>query len=449
MKMRIGTGTAVLVTLIFIGFLAVYIVFSKLEMINNDYSLSTQMLQSEQGSNHNQPVKIKFGMWETKTDVEFWTRKVREYSLIKPNVTVQVETIPDNSGQYLKVRLAVSDLPDVFYLKAADLPIYKNSLQPLDHLNATSRNRYPAELDGEILGLPLVSFTEYVYYHPSIFQEVGVDVPQTLSEFMSVLEKIKAHGKYIPIAIGGKEDWTFYPFIEFGPPMLKGDENYLANISNMKEPFGKDSAFEKAAYMLKRIADNQLAGSNALGIGFDQATQLFQSNQAAMIAMGQWYYSDHMTKVGDDKDLDAFALPWRTSREERLQAITIPDQYIAINKNSQNTEEAKAFLEWVFSTSVYQTYILNSQNTSTLTDVASSPAFFNKVKRKHPFESFMYGGISQKFTIIKNAAHYDEKKMAQEIFAGASVDDIQKRMNEDWSKALQSIDVRNPTFFDN
>ncbi|OAB46860.1 ABC transporter substrate-binding protein [Paenibacillus antarcticus] len=443
MKMRVGTGSALIVILIVIGFLAVYIGYKRFEMIN-----SVQMLQSKQVSNLNQPVKIKFGIWETKTDIEFWTKKVREYSDIKPNVTVQVEMIPDNSGQYLKVRLAVSDLPDVFYLKATHLPTYQSSLQPLDKLNATSRNRYPAELDGEILGLPLVSFTEYVYYHPSIFQEVGVEVPQTLSEFMSVLEKIKSHGKYIPIAIGGKDDWTFYPFMEFGPPMLKGDENYLSNISNMKEPFGEGSAFEEAANILKKIGDNQLAGSDALGIGFDQATQLFQYNQAAMIAIGQWYYSDHISKVGTDKDLDAFALPWRASREERLQAVTIPDQYMAINKNSQNTEEATAFLEWVFSPTVYQSYILNSQNSSTLTDVSSSPAFFNKVNNKHPFEPFMYDGISQKFAIIKKAAHYDEKKMAQEIFAGASVEDIQKRMNENWSKALQSIDIHIPTLFD-
>lgn len=64
--------------------------------------------------NLDQPIKIKFGMWEAKTDIKFWTEKVRDYSKIKPNVTVEVETIPDNSGQYLKVRLAANDLPDIF-----------------------------------------------------------------------------------------------------------------------------------------------------------------------------------------------------------------------------------------------------------------------------------------------------------------------------------------------
>lgn len=439
MRLRKGMGSALVVSLIFIGLLAGYIGYIHSEMNNKFHSMSFSHPQMKQDFNYKQPVKIKLGIWEAKMDIQFWTEKVKEYSIIKPNVTVEVETIPDNSGQYLKVRLAANDLPDLFYLKSGHLFIYKASLLSLNELNAASRNRYPAVLDDQILGLPLVSFSEYVYYHPSIFQEVGIDVPQTFSEFMLVLEKIKKHGKYIPIAIGGKDEWTFYPFIEFGPPILTEDEKYLSNLTTIEEPFGKGSGFEKAANMLKTIAEQKLAGPDALGINFDQATQLFQSNQAAMIALGQWYYSDHMSKVNSDEDIDAFVLPWRATTKERLQAVTIPDQYMAINKNSKNTEEAVAFLEWMFSHDVYQAYINNSQNSSTLTDVEAALPFFNKVNSSHPFEPFMYQGLDEKFIKVKNIAHYDEKKMAQEIFAGADVSEIVKNINENWSRAVQYV----------
>jgi raffinose/stachyose/melibiose transport system substrate-binding protein len=451
MRLRKGVGSALVISLIFISLLAGYIGYNKIEINNKVNSFGTNDSKSKITSNKNQPVKIKLGIWESKTDIAFWTEKVKEYTAIKPNVTVEVETIPDNSGQYLKVRLAANDLPDLFYLKPGHLTIYKDSLLSLDELKATSRNRYPAELDGHILGLPLVSFSEYVYYHPSIFQEVGVEVPQTYDEFMNVLEKIKAHGKYIPIAIGGKDDWTFYPFIEFGPPVLTEDERYLANLANIKRPFGAGSAFEKAANMLKSISEKKLAGEDALAIGFDQATQLFQSDKAAMIALGQWYYSEHMSKVNTDEDIDAFALPWRSTIKEKLQAVTMPDQYMAINKNSKNTEESIAFLEWMFSPEVYQPYINNSQNSSTLNDVTANLPFFNKVNNLHPFNPFMYQGLDEQFVKIKNAAQYDEKKMAQEIFAGASVADIVSKMNENWSKAVEYVESNNihfPLYFD-
>ncbi|MFC7679365.1 ABC transporter substrate-binding protein [Paenibacillus sp. GCM10028914] len=397
------------------------------------------LLDTHDKVNQDQPIKIKFGMWEAKSDIEFWTEKVKEYSDIKPNVTVEVETIPDNSGQYLKVRLAANDLPDIFYLKPADLITYKSALLPLDDLKASSQNKYPAKIDDSILGLPLVSFSEYVYYHPSIFKEVGVEVPQTFDEFMDVLMKIKEHGKYIPIAIGGKDNWTFYPFLEFGPPLLSNNENYLSSISQANRPFGKGSPFEKAAKMIKTMAEHELAGPDALNIGFDQATQLFQTNDAAMLVLGQWYFRDHLSMVKSDKDLNAFALPWRETTSERLQAITMPDQYLAINKNSKNTEEVKAFFEWVFSPEVYQVYINYSQNSSTLRDVESVLPFFNKVQEEHPFESFMYLGIDEKFEKVKNVVQFDEKKTAQEIYSGAEIPYIQEKLNREWERAVQAL----------
>lgn len=389
--------------------------------------------------NHNQPVKIKFGMWETKMDILFWTSKVREYSKIRPNVTVEVETIPDNSGQYLKVRLAANDLPDVFYLKASHLPVYRDALLPLNGLKAAQANRFPAVFDGDILGLPLVSFSEYVFYHPSIFQELNLQVPQTLDEFVQVLETIKNHDTYIPIAIGGKEDWTFYPFIEFGPPLLSRDPDYLTHLSNTSQPFGQNSPFETAARLLKTIAEHRLAGSETLSIGFDEAKQLFQTHKAAMIALGQWYYQDYITSVKTDDDLDAFALPWRSDSHERLEAVTMPDQYMAINRSSKNVDEVKAFLEWIFSSGVYQDYINYSGNTSTMVNIPSDQPFFNRVSSRHPFDPFMYYGMNERYEMVKNKAQFNEKKAAQDIFAGASVEEIQRTLNLNWSKVVDQI----------
>ena len=390
-------------------------------------------------ANQDQPVKIKFGMWETKMDILFWTSKVKEYSKIKPNVTVEVETIPDNSGQYLKVRLAANDLPDIFYLKPSQLSAYQDAILPLNGFEATKANKFPAVFNGDILGLPLVSFSEYVFYHPSIFHELNLQIPQTLGEFEQVLEAIKNHDTYIPIAIGGKEDWTFYPFIEFGPPLLSKDPNYLTNLANTKEPFGKNSSFETAANLLKRIAEHRLAGTDALSIGFDEAKQLFQSKKAAMIALGQWYYQDYITNVKTDEDLDAFALPWRSDVHERLEAVTMPDQYMAINRNSKNVEEVKDFLEWIFSTEVYQDYINYSGNTSTMMNIPSDQPFFNRVKSKHPFDPFMYFGMNERYETVKSKAQHNEKKAAQDIFSGASVADVQHMLNQNWSKAVESL----------
>lgn len=423
---------------VFIGLMSFIIMGCLLSLSKINRSEETITNQQDK-VNQDQPIIIKFGMWETKTDIEFWTEKVKEYSNIKPNVTVEVETIPDNSGQYLKVRLAANDLPDIFYVKPADLLTYKSALLPLDDLMAATRNKYPATFENSILGLPLVSFSEYVYYHPSIFREVGVEIPQTINEFMDILMKIKSHGKYIPIAIGGKDNWTFYPFAEFGPPLISKEVNYLSTMAYTSRPFGKDSPFERAATIIKTMAEYELAGPDALSIGFDQATELFQSNKAAMLALGQWYLRDHLSKMNSDRDLDAFTLPWRETTSESLKAITMPDQYMAINKHTKNKEEVKAFLEWVFSQEVYQVYINFSQNSSTMVNVESVIPFFKDVQKEHPFEPFMYVGIDENFEKVKNAVQFDEKKAAQDIFSGAEVRNVQEELNRDWDRAVQAL----------
>jgi raffinose/stachyose/melibiose transport system substrate-binding protein len=44
-------------------------------------------------------------------------------------------------------------------------------------------------------------------YNKAIFKELGLSVPATEQEFLAVLEKIKANGKYIPLVMGTKDQW--------------------------------------------------------------------------------------------------------------------------------------------------------------------------------------------------------------------------------------------------
>ncbi|QHW33162.1 extracellular solute-binding protein [Paenibacillus rhizovicinus] len=382
------------------------------------------------------PVKLKLAIWDAQADIDFWTEKAKEYSAQKPNVTIEVEKVPDNSGQYLKVRLAANDMPDLFYLKPASFQVYKDTMLPLDDLEATKTNTFATKVDGKVLGLPLVSFSEFVYYHPSMFKEMNLEVPKTLPEFLSVMDKIKANGKYTPISIGGKDDWTFYPFMEFGPHVMSGDPDYLANLAKTDAPFTAESTFDKAGKLLKVISDKKYAGPDALSISFDQSTQQFESGKAAMIALGQWYYPSYMDKVKSDEDLGAFPLPFNDDASQPITAMTMSDMNVGINKDSKNVDEAKAFLEWMFSKDVYQAYINKMQQFSTMDGITVENPFFNKWMKQYPFTPFVYNATDAGYAKVSGAAQYDTHKIAQSIFAGKSLDGIEKDLNGKWSKAV-------------
>lgn len=382
------------------------------------------------------PVKLKIAIWDSKTDINFWTEKIKEYSTVKPHVTVELEKVPDNEGQYLKIRMAANDMPDLFFFKPAQFQTYKEKLMPLDDLEATAKHKFPTVDEGKTYGLPLVSFSEFVYFHPSIFDELGLEVPTTLPALLDVMEKINASGKYVPLSIGAKDSWTFYPYMEFGPHVLSGDKDYLANLAQTNEPFGAGSTFEQIASFLKVVADKKYAGPDALGFSFDQSTQQFEAKKAAMIALGQWYYPSYTKNIGNDDDLGVFPLPLRSSESEPLNNMTMADMNVGISMDTKNAEEAKAFLNWMFSAEVYKEYINTVQQFSTVSDVTSDLPFFNKWMEKHPFESFVYEGTDAKFAAVKATAQFDQSLTAQEIFAGKSIEKLSKELNERWSKAV-------------
>ncbi|MDD9265485.1 ABC transporter substrate-binding protein [Paenibacillus sp. GCM10023248] len=388
--------------------------------------------------NAQEPVKLKFAMWEAQGDLDFWTEKVKEYSKLKPNVNVEVLKVPDNKGQYLKVNLAANDLPDVFYMKPAALQVYKQALQPLDDLPVTKDNKYVTKIDGKTLGLPLVSFYEVVYYHPSIFKELGLEIPKTMPEFIALCEKIKADGKYVPLSLGMKDSWTSYPFMEFGPHVLSGDESFLTNLPKNEAPFAANSSFDKAAKFLQEISNEKLAGPDPLSISFDQQTQAFEAKKAAMTALGQWYYPGYLDKVKSEDDLGAFVMPWRSSESEPLTAMTMSDMHVGISKNSKNLEESKAFLQWVFSQPVYGAYLNTSKQMSTMSNVKSDNAFFDKQAEKAPFKPFVYNASDEMYNKVKAAAQYDPSMVAQDIFAGKSIDKLEADLNNKWKKAIDS-----------
>lgn len=385
------------------------------------------------------PVKLRLAMWESDADVEFWMEKAKEYSKLKPNVMIDVEKVPDHGGQYLKVRLAANDMPDVMYLKPSHMQMYKQTLLPLDELSAAKKNTMPTRIDGRLLGAPLVSFSEYVYYHPSIFKKLQLQVPQTLGEFEELLAHIKERSPYIPLAIGMKDAWTSYPLMEFGMHILSGDEQYLASIAKSETPFGEGSSFHEAAVFISALASRKLAGPEPVSLTFDQATQLFESKQAAMIALGQWYYPEYMKRVQTDEDLAVFPLPWRKSTSEPVTAMTMADMNIAINKNSKHIEEAKAFFEWMFSKDVYQAYINKVQQTSTVEGVTADIPFFMKASLSTPFKPFIYYGTDERFSKMKGASQLDVTLAAQDLFSGKPLESIEQELNNKWRRAAEGV----------
>ncbi|KRE90267.1 hypothetical protein ASG89_08165 [Paenibacillus sp. Soil766] len=385
-------------------------------------------------------VTIKMAMWDVNASfIDFLTAKVKEYSKVDPNVNVEVEAFK-NDGDYLKamkVRLSANEMPDFFELKPNFINDFKTELLPLDDLSTTAKNKYAKKyaVDGKVLAMPTVQFPEMVYYHPSIFKELGLAVPTTWPQFIDVLSKIKENKKYIPYAMGGKDAWPDYPFNEFMHHITSGDENYLSNLATAAHPFAEGTPFYKAYSKIEALYGAKVMGPDPLGVSWDQATGLFESKKAAVVAAGLWYLDTYMSKVGNADDLAAFPLPVRDSESEPLTVMTFSDHFYAINTNSKNTEAVKKFMDWFYSPAVHQQYVDKVKLGAVIDGVTANVPFLNDFYKNNKITPFLYVPGNQKYTDLINATQLDWKTVGQDMISGKKLSDISKQLDDKWIKA--------------
>lgn len=385
-------------------------------------------------------VTLKMAMWDQNNGfIDFLTAKVKEFNQVMPNVTVELESFKSD-GDYLqamKVRASADELPDIYELKPNWLNDFKGNLTSLDDLGVTKQNKFAKTyaVDGKVLALPSVSFPELVYYNKSVFKELGLEVPTTWQQFIDTLQKIKDNGKYIPYAMGGKDAWPNYPFNEFLDHTISGDENYLSNLAKQDEPFAEGTPFFNGYTQIAQLYDADLMGPDPLGTSWDQATDLFVSKQAAVIAAGLWFMPSYAAKAGGTDDLGAFPMPYRKSDSEPLKLMTFTDQFYGINASTKHPEETKAFIEWFYSPEVYQTYIDEAQLNSSIEGVEANVPWLQDFYKNNPIEPFMYVPGDAEYTRIANAIQLDVKAVGQDMMAGKKLADIAAELNKKWKKA--------------
>lgn len=140
------------------------------------------------------------------------------YKKVKPNVTIELINSKDDvqMAEDIKIKAAAGELPDIMDLKKEWMLSFKDELVPLNDLDCVVNS--PAGetnmVDGNVLAIRNMYFSEFVYYKKSIFEQYGLSVPQTWDEFISVAQTIKEKGEYTPILTGAKDAWVLYPYNE-------------------------------------------------------------------------------------------------------------------------------------------------------------------------------------------------------------------------------------------
>ncbi|MEP3199124.1 MAG: ABC transporter substrate-binding protein [Lentilitoribacter sp.] len=190
--------------------------------------------------------------------------------------------------------------------------------------------------------VPMASVIHGFIYNADAFEELGIDAPATEEEFFAALEKIKADGSYLPMAMGTNDQWeaATMGYNNIGPNYWKGEEGRTALIRGEQKL--TDEAWIAPYRQLAKWKDY-------LGDGFEAQTypdsqNLFTLGRAAIYPAGSWEISGFNAQA--DFKMGAFFPPVPNAGDE-CYISDHTDIGLGMNAATENAEAAKTFLNWV------------------------------------------------------------------------------------------------------
>lgn len=223
-----------------------------------------------------------------------------------PEITIKQEKVADQA-EYTKVKTlaAGNELPDMYVSKGdlLDMLISNNLVGSIEQdLNGDEnwKNQFlPGAFDvftrgDQIYAVPCtLKSTSLIFYNENIFKEAGIDqFPQTWSEFMTAIDKIKAKG-YTPISLGNKEQWVAQSCIlsELADRITGTD---WFNSIKYREGGAKftDPDFVKSLQALKDLSTQGAFNSDMNSLDNMQQRTPYYNKKAAMMIEGAWAIGD-------------------------------------------------------------------------------------------------------------------------------------------------------------
>jgi raffinose/stachyose/melibiose transport system substrate-binding protein len=153
--------------------------------------------------------------------------------------------------------------------------------------------------DGHIYAFPYAGNELVVlYYNKAIFEEYGVEVPETMDDLMAAV-KVFNENDIIPLSLFGKEKWITTALYDvfatrYIPEGIWGLDTGKTSL--------EDEAYTMGAAKLREFVDAGLLPDGVANLNYDQAASLFYEGKAAMFLNGQWEIQGSTDKLGDDVD---------------------------------------------------------------------------------------------------------------------------------------------------
>lgn len=241
------------------------------------------------------------------------------------------------SGPRMRGHVADGDGADVSEALAGDAFAGRFDADAFNGMDVDGKGIYMVPWTGDV--------TAVVWYNKEIFKDLGLSVPKTFEELMSVAGTIKDSG-VTPFVFGNKDLWTVGSWASIVAARILGDDLY-AETMNGKAPMNSPEMIEAFNY-LEQFASAGYVNASVNALPDDEANTQFFLGKAAMIVIGSWLMADAVTDA-DGLDFDYFNVPaFKGGAGDQNSVLGISTGFM-VNAKSKHIQETLDFLALVSS----------------------------------------------------------------------------------------------------
>ncbi|WP_442574622.1 ABC transporter substrate-binding protein [Microbacterium sp. F51-2R] len=214
---------------------------------------------------------------------------------------------------------------------------------------------------GEVNSLGYVNNANGVIYNQEIFQQQGLEVPQTWDELIAVCDKLKAAG-ITPFYGTLADSWTALPsFNALGA--YAAQDGFFDKMRAEGEKVGPDSevSFSKdfAGVMDQQKQLFSYMQDGYRGKTYDDGNAAFAKGEVAMLLQGIWALSP-IKSINPDIKAGIFPYPATDDPADR-KLVSGVDVTVTMGKNTPHRKEALRFIDYLFRKDVIEKFAA-SQN---------------------------------------------------------------------------------------
>lgn len=303
--------------------------------------------------------------------LEDFDEMIADFEAENPDIRIQQNQVAD-ADTLIRTLLVKDRVPDIITLNAngnfgrlaqagvfydfTDEPVLK-TINPAVQEILADLGTYGDEVNG----LGYVNNANGVIYNQDIFEEQGLEVPETWDEFVAVCDALVAAG-ITPFYGTLADSWTGIPsWNALGA--YPAQNGFFDKLRAQGEDVGPDSevSFQKdfADVMDQQLTLFSYMQEGYRGRTYDDGNAAFANGESAMLLQGIWA-TNPIKQVNPDIRMGIFPYPGTDDPDDRLLVSGV-DVVFTMGKDNPKQEAAMRFIEYAFQKDVIEDFAA-SQN---------------------------------------------------------------------------------------